>query len=135
MASRFEIVDEEYIEELKDKSENENTRKSTGYWKNVFKKWANERNFQANLVECESDALNQKLSQFYVELRKENWDDYEPNCLKVMQASLERYLKSKAYQSPSCEVGNFLTPEKSGKGRPGNCESRAKESDQTDPEV
>ena len=32
MASRFEIVDEEYIEDLKDKSENENTRKSTEYW-------------------------------------------------------------------------------------------------------
>ena len=29
MASRFEIVDEEYIKELKDKSENENTKKST----------------------------------------------------------------------------------------------------------
>ena len=35
MASRFEIVDEEYIEELKDKSENENTRKSTEYCKKV----------------------------------------------------------------------------------------------------
>ena len=31
MASRFEIVDEKYIEELKDKSENENTKKSTEY--------------------------------------------------------------------------------------------------------
>ena len=29
MASRFEIVDEEYIEELKDKSQNENTKNST----------------------------------------------------------------------------------------------------------
>ena len=28
MVSRFEIVDEEYIEELKDKSENENTKNS-----------------------------------------------------------------------------------------------------------
>ena len=27
----------------------------------------------------------------------ENGDDYETDCLKVMQASLERYLKSKAY--------------------------------------
>ena len=55
MVSRFEIVDEEYVEELKDKSENENTRKSTEYWKNVFKKWANERNFLANSEEYESD--------------------------------------------------------------------------------
>ena len=83
MESRFEIVDEKYIEELKDKSEIENTRKSTEYWKNVFKKWANERTFQANLEDYESDVLDQTLSQFYAELRKENGDDYEPDCLKI----------------------------------------------------
>lgn len=46
MASHFEIVDEADIEELKDKSENENTKE---YWRNVFKKWENERNSEANL--------------------------------------------------------------------------------------
>ena len=55
MASRFETVDEEYIEELKDKSENENTKNSTEWWKNVFKKWKNRRNMQENLEEYESD--------------------------------------------------------------------------------
>ena len=64
MASRFKIVDEEYIEELKDKSENENTKNSTEWWKNIFKKWANERNLQANLEEYENDVLNQQWSQF-----------------------------------------------------------------------
>jgi len=42
------MVDKEYIEELKDKSENENTKDSTLWWKNVFKKWANERNLLTN---------------------------------------------------------------------------------------
>ena len=51
MASRFEIVDDEYIEELKDKIENENMKNRTDYWKNVLKKWAIERNFQSNLEE------------------------------------------------------------------------------------
>ena len=55
MASRFEIIDEEYMEEF---NENENTKKSMEYWKKVFKKWANERNFQANLAEYESDVYN-----------------------------------------------------------------------------
>ena len=64
MASRCEIVDEEYIEELKDKSENENTKNSTEWSKNVFKKWANERNLQANLEGYENDVLDQRLSQF-----------------------------------------------------------------------
>ena len=59
MASRFEIVDEEYIEESKDKSEIENTKKSTEHWKNVFKKLANDRNFQANLEEYERNVLDQ----------------------------------------------------------------------------
>ena len=41
MASRFEIVDNEYIEELqtvKDESENENKKNSTEWWKNFFQK-------------------------------------------------------------------------------------------------
>ena len=63
MASRFGIVDEEYIEELKDKTGNENTKNSTEWWKDVFKKWANERNLQANLQEYANDVLNQRLSQ------------------------------------------------------------------------
>ena len=37
MASRFEIVDVQYIEELKDKSENENTKNSTKWWEDVSK--------------------------------------------------------------------------------------------------
>lgn len=40
MASRFEIVYGEYIEELKRQERSENTKKSAEYWKNVFKNWA-----------------------------------------------------------------------------------------------
>ena len=64
MASRFEIVDVEYIEKLKDKCENENTAKSTEWWNTFFKKWAIERNLQANLEEYENDDLDQRLLQF-----------------------------------------------------------------------
>ena len=38
MVSRFEIVDNEYIEELKDESEIENKKNSTEWWKNFFQK-------------------------------------------------------------------------------------------------
>ena len=64
MASRFETVDKEYIEELKDKSENKNRKNSTERWNNVFKKWANRRNLQANLEEYDNDVLDRRLSQF-----------------------------------------------------------------------
>ena len=61
----FEIVDEKHIEELKNKSENENTKKSTEYWKNVFKKWANEQISKQIYSEYECDVRDQALSQFY----------------------------------------------------------------------
>ena len=70
MASRFEIVYEEYITELKDKSENENTKNNIERWKNVFKKWASERNLQANLKEYKNDVLDQRLSQFQLSIQK-----------------------------------------------------------------
>ena len=70
MASRFEIVNEEYIEELKDKSKIENTKNNTEWWKNVFKKWANERNLEANLEEYENDVLDQPSSQFQLSFQK-----------------------------------------------------------------
>jgi len=49
MACRFGLVDEEGIDELKELSENENTKKSTEQWKNVFVRWATERGKKKNL--------------------------------------------------------------------------------------
>ena len=70
MASRFEIVNEEYIEELKDKSKNENTKNNREWWKNVFKRWANERNLESNLEEYENDVLDQRSSHFQLSVQK-----------------------------------------------------------------
>ena len=61
MASRLEIVDKEYIKELKDKSEDESTKNSTELQKKVFKKWAIEGNLQANLEEYENHVLDRRL--------------------------------------------------------------------------
>ena len=83
MVSGFEVVDEKYIQELT-RAKLKSTKKSMKYWKNVFKKWDNERNLQPNLEDYMTDVLDQALSQFYDQLRKENGDDYEPDCLKVM---------------------------------------------------
>ena len=112
MAPRFEKVDDEFIEELKEMSENDNTKKSTEYWKNVFKKWPIESNVNANLEEYECEALDQMLSQFYAELRKENENDYEPDSLKVMQAAMERYLNSKSYPKSIIRDREFINSRK-----------------------
>ena len=78
MAFCFGIVDEEGIDELKELSENENTKKSTEQWKNVFVKWATERGKEKNLEAYECVDLDKTLSQFYAEVRKESGEDYEP---------------------------------------------------------
>ena len=70
MASSFETVNKEYMQELKDKSKNENTKNNTEWWKNVFKKWENKRNLQANLEEYENNVLDQRLSHFQLSIQK-----------------------------------------------------------------
>ena len=62
MASRFEIVDEDDIKEVKDKNEKENMKKTTEYWRRVFKKWAKERNVQGNLRPVYTDDFCSDLS-------------------------------------------------------------------------
>jgi len=45
-------------------SENDNIKQRMEYWNNIFKKWVNERNFQANLEQYESGDLDHALSKF-----------------------------------------------------------------------
>lgn len=76
MASRFEEVEDDVIGKLKAMSKNKNTKKSAEYWKNVLRKWSNERSVQENLEVYDCKALDKTLSQFYAELRKESRDDW-----------------------------------------------------------
>ena len=41
--------------------------------------------------------LDEVLQQFYLEVRKQDGSEYEPDSLNVMQAALERYLLTKKY--------------------------------------
>ena len=43
MASRSVETDEEFIEELRNTRENKKTKRSTDYWTNIFRQWADER--------------------------------------------------------------------------------------------
>ena len=41
--------------------------------------------------------LNEVLQKFYLEVRKQNGFEYEPDSLKVVQAALERHLSAHKY--------------------------------------
>ena len=64
MASRFVETDEEFIEELRNTSENKNTKRSTDYWTNNFQQWAKTRGKNEQLESYEVPELNEGIDNF-----------------------------------------------------------------------
>ena len=89
--SRFADLSEGDIEILENNSKNLNTGRSTQTWLNVFNEWSTLRGYTNTICHYEPIQLNNILCSFYAEVRKRDGDDYEPDCLAVMQASLDRY--------------------------------------------
>ena len=75
MASRFVEADEEFNEELRNTTENKNTKRSTDYWANIFQRWAMTRGKNDQLESYEVPELKEALAQFFAELRNENGKD------------------------------------------------------------
>ena len=83
------------IQRLISKNTNCNTAKSTKNWVNKYAKWAADNHIQTDLALIPEDELDTILQRFYSEIRKNDGENYEPESLKVMQASLDRYLRDK----------------------------------------
>ena len=65
MASRFYEANEEFIEELRNTSENKNTKRSRDYWTTIFQQWAKTRGKNEQLESYEVPELNEALAQFF----------------------------------------------------------------------
>ena len=72
-------------------SKNENTAKSTGFWLSFWKN----KEITDEVENYEPAELNTLLEHFYAEVNNKKGEDYEPERLKVMMASLHRHLKNK----------------------------------------
>ena len=72
MASRFVQADERFIEELRNTSENKNTKRRRDYWTNIFQQWTRREEKMTNLKATNLPELNEALAQFFSELRTEN---------------------------------------------------------------
>ena len=107
MASRFHQTNSNELEALKSKTRNKNTDHSTGTWINTFQSWAKERGLNQELSWHVPHDLNDVLMKFYAELRKADGSEYEPACLRVMRASLDRYLKEKKYPVSLLDMEEF----------------------------
>ena len=64
IASRFVEADEEFIDELRNTSDNKNSKRSTDYWTNIFQQWAKTRRKNEQLESYEVPELNEALENF-----------------------------------------------------------------------
>ena len=95
--NRFHSTSKSEINFFKDKTRNQNTENSTNTSVNAFKEWAKSRQKNGNIASDQPEDLDRILQVFYVEVRKRNKEEYEPECLRVMRAGLERHLKERNY--------------------------------------
>ena len=90
ICNTFAFGTETTVEELKNCSKNENTAKSTGFWLAVWKNWCVDKEITDEIENYEPAEFSLRRSKQY-----KKGEDYEPESLKVMMASLDRHLKNK----------------------------------------
>ena len=131
--SRFQLLSSEDLKKLSNSAENNNTKKSTQTWINCFEVWAKQRHVNVNLWEYIPSELNNVLSQFYAEMRKQDGSEYEPDSLRVMQAAIHRFLIEKHYTKSILSDIEFSESNKilEGKARLLRQDKKEKENDQT----
>ena len=65
LVERFPDFEIQESQELKGNSENQDTKKSTPNWLNVWTSWAENKNFETNLLAHEVKELDKKLQKFF----------------------------------------------------------------------
>ena len=95
--SRLPLTSNEQMQETIKEAENKNTLRMTKTWMRVWYSWAKSRQINESKETMAPAALDGVLQKFYLEVRKQDGSEYEPEALKVMQEALERYLSTQKY--------------------------------------
>ena len=114
---RFPRLTEDEVDSFYAKASSHNTSRTTKTWINAYLSWAETRNQRQDIENLSPVDLNAVLGQFYAELKKKNGEDYEPESLAVMQASLDRHLKEKGYTLSIVRDPQFYSSNKILKGK------------------
>ena len=95
--TRFLVVPQVEIIEICEGGSSKNTPRTTKTWMTVWRNWCKARSTNDSIDSYDPVALDGLLTRFYAEIRKQDGSEYEPESLRVMQASLERYLRQRNY--------------------------------------
>ena len=83
------------LQRFVDKNNNRNTTKTTLTWANRFETWRTVREVGNKLEDIPKSELDGILQRFFAEVRKQDGGEYEPESLRTMLASLDRFLREK----------------------------------------
>jgi len=93
--SRYRSVTDEdtytFIEDLK----NSNTKRKTISDCKIFTNWLKSENEIRNLEDIPAADLDNYLARFFLAVRNQKQEEYEPDSIKLIQASINRYLTEK----------------------------------------
>ena len=105
--SRFPVVPNDEIIEIKESAASKNTKRTTQTWLTAWQKWCQARNID-NTMECFTPrVLDEILTKFFAEVRKKDGTEYEPDSLCITQASLDRYLRRKIMRASTISRREF----------------------------
>ena len=93
--SRFPVVSSEEITEMNESAASKNTKRTTQTWLAVWTKWCEGRNIDDKIESFSPQALDEILTKFYAEVRKRDGSEYEPDSLRMIQATIDRDLRQK----------------------------------------
>ena len=93
-SSEFKTASNSELQHLIELNQNPHTTDSTTTWLRRFNKWALQKQLKiGDITDIPKAELDGILQKFYAELVKQNGQEYEPESLKVMIASLNRHIK------------------------------------------
>ena len=70
VCNTFYFCDRNNCEELENRSKNENTAKSTGFWLSVWKNWCVDKEITDEIENYETAKLNTLFEHFYAEIKR-----------------------------------------------------------------
>ena len=72
-----------------------NTKQTMQTWLTVWMKWCEVRSIDIKIESFSPQALDKILTKFFIEVRKRDCSKYEPDSPRVMQKSIDGYLRQK----------------------------------------
>lgn len=78
---------------------NANTKRKTKSDVNKFKTWLREQALSEEFEKMEPSKLDIELARFFLNVKKSDSNEFEPDTLRSFQGSINRYLSDKDYKA------------------------------------